>query len=53
MAFGMKRKTLLNNLRAKFGEEKVRSALKEASVRGDIRAEALPLEKSSEIFRRL
>jgi 16S rRNA (adenine1518-N6/adenine1519-N6)-dimethyltransferase len=53
LAFGMKRKTLLNNLRAKFGEEKVRSALKEASVRGDIRAEALPLEKSSEIFRRL
>lgn len=53
LAFAMKRKTLLNNLREKFGEEKVRAALKEAGVRGDIRAEALPLEKSAEVFRRL
>src|ERR1051325_1200719 len=52
LAFGMKRKTLLNNLRTKCSEEKVRSALKEAGIRGDVRAEAVPLEKSAEVFRR-
>src|ERR1051326_5903437 len=48
LAFAMKRKTLVNNLRHKYGEEKVRGALKEAGVRADVRAEALPLEKSAE-----
>ena len=52
-AFAMKRKTLMNNLREKYGEESVRTALKEAAIRPDIRAEALPLERSAEIFRRL
>ncbi|HKV94031.1 MAG TPA: 16S rRNA (adenine(1518)-N(6)/adenine(1519)-N(6))-dimethyltransferase RsmA [Candidatus Angelobacter sp.] len=52
-AFAMKRKTLMNNLREKYGEEKVRAALKEAGIRADIRAEALPLERSAEVFRRL
>src|SRR5215472_15911993 len=52
-AFAMKRKTLMNNLREKYGEEKVRSVLKEAAIRPDIRAEALPLERRAEIFRRL
>jgi 16S rRNA (adenine1518-N6/adenine1519-N6)-dimethyltransferase len=53
LAFAMKRKTLLNNLREKYGEEQVRAALKEAGIRADVRAEALPLEKSAEVFRRL
>jgi 16S rRNA (adenine1518-N6/adenine1519-N6)-dimethyltransferase len=53
LAFAMKRKTLLNNLRGKYGEAKVRAVLKEAGVRADVRAEALPLEKSAEVFRRL
>ena len=52
-AFAMKRKTLLNNLRESYGEDRVRAALKEAAVRPDVRAEALPLEKSAEIFRAL
>ena len=39
-AFAMKRKTLFNNLREKYGKEKIRTALKEAGVRADIRAEA-------------
>lgn len=52
-AFAMKRKTLVNNLRERYGEEKVRAALKEAAIRPDIRAEALPLERSAEVFRRL
>jgi 16S rRNA (adenine1518-N6/adenine1519-N6)-dimethyltransferase len=53
LAFAMKRKTLLNNLREKYGEDQVRAALKEAGVRADVRAEALPLEKSAEIYRSL
>src|SRR5581483_1924103 len=52
-AFAMKRKTLMNNLRGKYGEEKARAALKEAAIRADIRAEALPLERSAEVFRTL
>src|SRR6478752_7498558 len=53
LAFAMKRKTLLNNLREKFGEEKVRSALKDAGVRGDVRGSPAAGEKSAEVFRRL
>jgi 16S rRNA (adenine1518-N6/adenine1519-N6)-dimethyltransferase len=52
-AFAMKRKTLLNNLKKDYPEESIRSTLKEAGVRSDVRAEALPLERSAEIFRRL
>jgi len=53
LAFAMKRKTLVNNLRERHGEEKVRAALKEAGIRLDVRAEALPLEKSAALFRSL
>src|SRR5690242_15123295 len=53
LAFAMKRKTLLNNLRQKYGEEQVRAALKHAGVRADVRAEALPLERSAGVFRLL
>jgi len=53
MAFAMKRKTLLNNLREKYDEKRVRAALEDAGVRQDVRAEALPLDKSAEIFRAL
>jgi 16S rRNA (adenine1518-N6/adenine1519-N6)-dimethyltransferase len=52
-AFAMKRKTLLNNLKNTYREELVREALKQAGIRADIRAEALPLEKSAEVFRLL
>lgn len=52
-AFAMKRKTLLNNLKKAYNEEMIRSTLKETGVRSDVRAEALPLERSAEIFRRL
>ena len=52
-AFSMKRKTLLNNLRKDYREEMVRDTLKAAGIRADVRAEALPLEQSAEIFRRL
>jgi len=52
-AFAMKRKTLLNNLKKSYPEERIRAALKETGVRSDVRAEALPLEKAAEVFRRL
>jgi len=53
LAFAMKRKTLLNNLRGRFNEATIRTALENAGIRPDIRAEALPLEKSAQLFRRL
>ena len=52
-AFAMKRKTLFNNLKENYRDEAIRDALKQAEIRPDIRAEALPLEKSAEIFRLL
>ena len=52
-AFAMKRKTLLNNLKKDYREETIRDTLKQAGIRVDIRAEALPLETSAEVFRRL
>jgi len=52
-AFAMKRKTLLNNLKKNYGEEMIRNSLKEAGVRPDVRAEALPLETTAQIFRKL
>ena len=53
LAFGMKRKTLVNNLKSRYLPEEIRTALAMAGVRADIRAEAVTLEKSAEIFRRL
>src|SRR6478672_5246636 len=52
-AFAMKRKTLLNNLKKDYGEEIIRNSVKEAGVRADVRAEALPLETMAQIFRKL
>jgi 16S rRNA (adenine1518-N6/adenine1519-N6)-dimethyltransferase len=53
IAFAMKRKTLLNNLKRRYTEEQVRAALQAAGVPGAVRAEALPLETSAAIFRQL
>jgi 16S rRNA (adenine1518-N6/adenine1519-N6)-dimethyltransferase len=52
-AFAMKRKTLLNNLKKNYPEERIRAALKENGVRSDVRAEALPLEKAAGVFKAL
>ena len=51
LAFGMKRKTLVNNLKKRYSEEQVRNALKQAGARADVRAEALSLENTAAIFR--
>ena len=52
-AFAMKRKTLLNNLKKDYSEDMIRSTLKETGIRSDVRAEALPLEVTAQVFRRL
>jgi 16S rRNA (adenine1518-N6/adenine1519-N6)-dimethyltransferase len=52
-SFGQKRKTLMNNLRPQYPVDAIRAALRAAGVRSDVRAEALPLEKTAAIFLRL
>jgi 16S rRNA (adenine1518-N6/adenine1519-N6)-dimethyltransferase len=52
-AFAMKRKTLLNNLKKTYPEEPIRDAIKAAGLRADVRAEAIPLESSAAVFRKL
>jgi 16S rRNA (adenine1518-N6/adenine1519-N6)-dimethyltransferase len=53
LAFAMKRKTLLNNLRGAYPEKQLRAAFRETGIRADVRAEALPLEQSARLFREL
>ena len=48
----MKRKTLLNNLKKRYAEEQIRAALKQAGVRSDVRAEAMPLEAGNRVVLR-
>jgi 16S rRNA (adenine1518-N6/adenine1519-N6)-dimethyltransferase len=53
VSFGQKRKTLANNLKARYDEHGTKAAIKSAGVRADARAEALGLEKMAAIFRAL
>jgi 16S rRNA (adenine1518-N6/adenine1519-N6)-dimethyltransferase len=53
LAFAMKRKTLVNNLKKIYPDQQIRSALAEEGLAADVRAEALPLEQSAAVFRRL
>jgi 16S rRNA (adenine1518-N6/adenine1519-N6)-dimethyltransferase len=53
LAFAQKRKTLLNNLRGAYDEAAIRAALKSAGLRSDVRAEAMPLDKTAGVFRAL
>jgi 16S rRNA (adenine1518-N6/adenine1519-N6)-dimethyltransferase len=53
LAFGQKRKTLMNNLKAQYTVPILRKAMEEAKVRPEVRAEALSLEKSAALFRAL
>lgn len=53
LAFGQKRKTLVNNLKLRYPEEAIRAALKQADVRLDARAEALALSKAAAVFNAL
>lgn len=53
LAFAMKRKTLVNNLKRRYSDGQIHAALKETGTRPDVRAEALSLDESAAIFRSL
>lgn len=52
-AFAMKRKTLINNLKESYPQERIKFALANAALRADVRAEAVALEKMAQVFRDL
>ena len=53
LAFGQKRKTLWNNLKGYYDRRTLESALRKTGVKPAVRAEALPIEKTAELFRAL
>ena len=53
LAFGQKRKTLWNNLKLEYKPATLKAALEAAGVKPNIRAEALPLDKTAALFRAL
>lgn len=53
LAFAQKRKTLANNLCGRYEPALIKSALKAAGLRSDVRAEAMSLEKTAAMFRAL
>lgn len=53
LSFGQKRKTLWNNLKLEYEPATLKAALEKAGVKPNIRAEALPLEKTAALFRAL
>jgi 16S rRNA (adenine1518-N6/adenine1519-N6)-dimethyltransferase len=53
LSFGLKRKTLWNNLKAKYEGAELKRALAEAKVKATARAETLSLEESAAVYRAL
>jgi 16S rRNA (adenine1518-N6/adenine1519-N6)-dimethyltransferase len=53
LAFAMKRKTLMNNLKGTYPAQTIKNALAITGLRADVRAEAVGLEKMAELFRAL
>jgi 16S rRNA (adenine1518-N6/adenine1519-N6)-dimethyltransferase len=53
LSFGQKRKTLWNNLKAKYEGAQLKRALAEAKVKATARAETLSLAQSAAVFRAL
>jgi 16S rRNA (adenine1518-N6/adenine1519-N6)-dimethyltransferase len=51
LGFAQKRKTLMNNLKPHFEEAQLKTALKVAGLRPDVRAEAVDLEHMAEVFK--
>jgi len=51
LSFGQKRKTLWNNLKTQYRPATLKAALEQTGVKPNVRAEALPLEKSAALFR--
>lgn len=52
-SFGQKRKTLWNNLKTEYKPEILRAAMQKAGVKPTVRAEALSLEKTADLYRAL
>lgn len=52
-SFGLKRKTLWNNLKAHYDSAALKAAMQQAGIRPNVRAEALSLEKSAALYRAL
>lgn len=53
LSFGQKRKTLFNNLKSRYKQASIRTAMQAAGVRADARAEAVSLAKAAAVFRSL
>ncbi len=53
LCFGQKRKTLWNNLKTRYDEDRLRAALAKSGVKPAVRAEAVPLERTAALFRAL
>ncbi len=53
LSFGQKRKTLWNNLKGKYDDARLKSALSEAGVKTTARAETLSLKESAAVYRAL
>lgn len=53
LAFAQKRKTLGNNLKARYSNAELKSALGETKIQSSVRAEALSLEKMASLARAL
>lgn len=53
LSFGQKRKTLWNNLKSRYHPELLKAALESTGIKPNVRAEALPLERSAALFREL
>jgi len=53
LSFSQKRKTLWNNLKSRYGAQQLKAALEQTGIKSTVRAEALSLKKSAEVFRAL
>jgi 16S rRNA (adenine1518-N6/adenine1519-N6)-dimethyltransferase len=53
LSFGQKRKTLWNNLKGRYSSDDLERALAKAKIKPSVRAEALSLEASANVFREL
>jgi 16S rRNA (adenine1518-N6/adenine1519-N6)-dimethyltransferase len=53
LSFAPKRKTLANNLKSRYSDAVLKSALKAAGLRSDVRAEAVSLEQTAKLFNAL
>ncbi len=53
LAFGQKRKTLWNNLKERYQPNDLRAAREKSGIKANVRAEALSLEETAELFRLL